>query len=144
MKLADDLQVKGKRVLVRSDLNVPLEDGAITDDGRIRASLPLIRALAEQGAKVVVAAHLGRPKGTADPKYSLAPVAERLEQLLGRPVRLARDVVGPDAQSCVAELREQLLAVSDQVADVCLEIRCGARARLGLIDQNVRLRADRV
>ncbi len=106
MRLAEDLQVKGKRVLVRSDLNVPLEDGAITDDGRIRASLPLIRSLAERGAKVVVTAHLGRPKGKPDPAYSLAPVAARLEELLGRPVRLTRDVVGPDARSSVAELRE--------------------------------------
>ncbi|MCU1621853.1 MAG: phosphoglycerate kinase [Frankiales bacterium] len=106
MRLAEDLQVKGKRVLVRSDLNVPIEDGAITDDGRIRASLPLIRSLAEQGAKVVVSAHLGRPKGAPDPAYSLAPVGKRLEELLGRPVRLARDVVGPDARSSVEELRE--------------------------------------
>ena len=106
MRLAEDLQVKGKRVLVRSDLNVPLDGSTITDDGRIRASLPLIRSLAEQGARVVVAAHLGRPKGTPDPAYSLAPVAERLQELLGRPVRLTRDVVGPDARSSVAELRE--------------------------------------
>ncbi|MCU1594673.1 MAG: pgk [Frankiales bacterium] len=106
MRLAEDLQVKGKRVLVRSDLNVPLENGRITDDGRIRASLPLIRSLAEQGAMVIVAAHLGRPKGEPDPKYSLAPVGRRLEELLGRPVRLARDVVGPDARSSVADLRE--------------------------------------
>jgi phosphoglycerate kinase len=106
VRLAEDLQVKGKRVLVRSDLNVPLEDGAITDDGRIRASLPLIRSLAEQGAKVVVTAHLGRPKGAPDPAYSLAPVGRRLEELLGRPVRLARDVVGPDARSSVEELRD--------------------------------------
>jgi phosphoglycerate kinase len=106
VRLADDLEVKGKRVLVRSDLNVPLDGGTITDDGRIRASLPLIRSLVEQGAKVVVTAHLGRPKGAPDPAYSLAPVAKRLEELLGRPVRLARDVVGPDAAGCVAELRE--------------------------------------
>jgi phosphoglycerate kinase len=94
------------RVLVRSDLNVPLENGVITDDGRIRASLPLLRSLVEQGGRVVVTAHLGRPKGTPDPAYSLAPVARRLEELLGRPVRLARDVVGPDAQSSVEDLRE--------------------------------------
>ncbi|MCU1601246.1 MAG: pgk [Frankiales bacterium] len=106
MRLAEDLEVKGKRVLVRSDLNVPLEDGAITDDGRIRASLPLIRSLAEQGARVIVTAHLGRPKGAPDPKYSLAPVAKRLEELLGRPVRLARDVAGPDAHSSVEDLRD--------------------------------------
>jgi phosphoglycerate kinase len=106
LRLVEDLQVKGKRILVRSDLNVPLDGQTITDDGRIRASLPLIRSLVEQSGKVVVTAHLGRPKGVADPAYSLAPVAKRLEELLGRPVRLARDVVGPDAQSCVAELRE--------------------------------------
>ncbi|MCW2669330.1 MAG: pgk [Frankiales bacterium] len=106
MRSAEDLQVKGKRVLVRSDLNVPLENGVITDDGRIRASLPLLRSLVEQGGRVVVTAHLGRPKGTPDPAYSLAPVARRLEELLGRPVRLARDVVGPDAQSSVEDLRE--------------------------------------
>ncbi len=106
MRLAEDLEVKGKRVLVRSDLNVPLEDGEITDDGRIRASLPLIRSLAEQGARVIVTAHLGRPKGTPDPKYSLTPVAKRLEELLGRPVRLSRDVIGPDAASSVADLRD--------------------------------------
>jgi len=115
VRLADDLQVKGKRVLVRSDLNVPLEDGHITDDGRIRASLPLIRSLAEQGARVVVTAHLGRPKGTADPRFSLAPVAKRLEELLGRPVRLARDVVGPDAKSSVEELREGSVVLLENV-----------------------------
>jgi phosphoglycerate kinase len=106
LRSAEDLQVKGKRVLVRSDLNVPLENGVITDDGRIRASLPLLRSLVEQGGRVVVTAHLGRPKGTPDPAYSLAPVARRLEELLGRPVRLTRDVVGPDAQSSVEDLRE--------------------------------------
>ena len=106
MKLAEDLEVKGKRVLVRSDLNVPLDGSTITDDGRIRASLPLIRSLAEQGARVIVTAHLGRPKGAPDPAYSLAPVAVRLEELLGRPVRLARDVVGPDAVSSAEDLRE--------------------------------------
>src|SRR3954462_15828531 len=83
--------VAGKRVLVRSDLNVPLEDGKITDDGRIRASVPQIRALVDAGAKVVVCAHLGRPKGAPDPKYSLAPVAARLGELLGRKVAFVAD-----------------------------------------------------
>src|SRR4051812_13912101 len=83
--------VAGKRVLVRSDLNVPLEDGKITDDGRIRASVPQIRALVDAGAKVVVCAHLGRPKGAPDPKYSLAPVAARLGELLGREVAFVAD-----------------------------------------------------
>ena len=115
MRGAEDLQVKGKRVLVRCDLNVPLDHGAITDDGRIRASLPLLRSLAEQGAKVIVTAHLGRPKGAPEPKYSLAPVAKRLEELLGRPVALARDVVGPDATSSVAELREGSVLLLENV-----------------------------
>ncbi len=90
--------VSGRGVLVRSDLNVPLdEDGAITDPGRIAASVPTLKALVEAGAKVVVAAHLGRPKGGPDPKLSLAPVAAALGEQLGRHVQLARDVVGTDA-----------------------------------------------
>ncbi|MFF2550919.1 phosphoglycerate kinase [Nocardia sp. NPDC058058] len=90
--------VEGRGVLVRSDLNVPLDDnGAITDPGRIIASAPTIKALAEAGAKVVVTAHLGRPKGEPDPKLSLAPVAARLAEELGRNVQLAGDVVGQDA-----------------------------------------------
>ncbi|MFI5775788.1 phosphoglycerate kinase [Nocardia sp. NPDC051570] len=90
--------VEGRGVLVRSDLNVPLDDsGAITDPGRIIASVPTIKALAEAGAKVVVTAHLGRPKGEPDPKLSLAPVAAKLAEELGRNVQLAGDVVGQDA-----------------------------------------------
>ncbi|MBV9515474.1 MAG: phosphoglycerate kinase [Mycobacteriaceae bacterium] len=90
--------VSGRGVLVRSDLNVPLDDeGHITDPGRITASAPTLSALAEAGAKVVVAAHLGRPNGTPDPKYSLAPVAVALGEKLHRHVQLATDVVGPDA-----------------------------------------------
>src|SRR5881409_2413321 len=83
--------VAGRRVLVRSDLNVPLDGGRITDDGRIRASVPLLTALLDAGAKVVVCAHLGRPKGSPDPKYSLAPVAARLGELLGREVTFVDD-----------------------------------------------------
>ena len=101
MQLAKDLDVQGKRVLVRSDLNVPLDGTRVTDDGRIRASLPLLQDLLARGAKVVVAAHLGRPKGGPDPKYSLAPVGQRLSELLGVPVRVAEDVVGPSAQEAV-------------------------------------------
>ncbi|BBX92903.1 phosphoglycerate kinase [Mycolicibacterium boenickei] len=89
--------VEGRGVLVRSDLNVPLDDGKITDPGRIIASVPTLKALAEAGAKVVVTAHLGRPKGTPDPKLSLAPVAAALGEKLGRHVQLAGDVVGTDA-----------------------------------------------
>ncbi|MFR9750164.1 phosphoglycerate kinase [Nocardia sp. 004] len=89
--------VEGRGVLVRSDLNVPLDNGRITDAGRIIASVPTIKALAEAGAKVIVTAHLGRPKGEPDPKLSLAPVAARLAEELGRNVQLAGDVVGQDA-----------------------------------------------
>ena len=106
MRTAADLDVAGKRVLVRSDLNVPLDDtGAITDDGRIRASVPLLQDLLQRGAAVVVTAHLGRPKGRPDPASSLAPVARRLEQLLGTPVLLAGDVVGESARTAVEALQ---------------------------------------
>lgn len=98
LKTIDSLgDLKGKQVLVRSDFNVPLKDGEITDDGRIRAALPTLRRLLEGGASVVVMAHLGRPGGKVDPDYSLAPVAARLSELLGAPVELADDVTGPSA-----------------------------------------------
>ncbi|SFC51773.1 phosphoglycerate kinase [Nocardioides terrae] len=107
--------VGGKRVLVRSDLNVPLKDGAITDDGRIRASVPTIRALAEAGARVVVTAHLGRPDGAPDAKYSLAPVATRLGELLDAPVAFATDTVGPSAQETVGGLADGQVALLENV-----------------------------
>ena len=96
--------LRGKRVLVRSDLNVPLDGTTITDDGRIRASAPTIGDLADRGARVVVCAHLGRPKGQPVEKYSLAPVAQRLAEVLGRPVEFATDTVGESARAAVAEL----------------------------------------
>src|SRR4029079_4425114 len=96
--------VAGGPVLVRSDLNVPLDGDVITDDGRIRASLPTLRALLAGGAKVVVTAHLGRPQGAPEPKSSLAPAATRLAELLGAPVPLAEDFVGPSAKATVAGL----------------------------------------
>ncbi|MCL6615377.1 MAG: phosphoglycerate kinase, partial [Firmicutes bacterium] len=102
-----DLQVKGKRVFVRVDFNVPMDEaGNITDDTRIKAALPTIRDLADRGAKVVLASHLGRPKGGPDPKYSLAPVAKRLGELLGKPVVMAEDCIGPAVQAKVASLPE--------------------------------------
>jgi len=107
MRTLDDLLaegVAGGRVLVRADLNVPLRDGVITDDGRIRAVLPTLRALTEAGAKVVVCSHLGRPKGAPDPKYSLRPVAERLQQSLPGQVSFATDTVGESASAAVAAL----------------------------------------
>jgi len=100
--IADLGDLRGKRVLVRSDLNVPLDGGTIGDDGRIRASVPTIRALSDAGARVVVCAHLGRPKGAPDATYSLAPVAVRLGELLGRPVTFAEDTVGESAQAAVS------------------------------------------
>ena len=107
--------VRGKRVLVRSDLNVPLDGTTITDDGRIRASVPTIRALADAGARVVVTAHLGRPKGEPDPKYSLAPVAARLGELLGADVAFATDTVGESARTTVEGLEDGQVAVLENV-----------------------------
>ena len=98
------LDVKGKRVFLRCDLNVPLKDGAITDDGRIRASLPTINALLESGASIVICAHLGRPKGERKPELSLAPISIRLSELLNRKVVFATDVVGDSARTAVASL----------------------------------------
>ncbi|WP_270889412.1 phosphoglycerate kinase [Pedococcus sp. 5OH_020] len=98
--------LRGKRVLVRSDLNVPLDGTTITDDGRIRASVPTIKALADAGARVVVCAHLGRPKGAPEERYSLRPVATRLGQLLGRDVTFATDTVGESARAEVASAQD--------------------------------------
>ncbi|MCR2762157.1 phosphoglycerate kinase [Microbacterium sp. zg.B48] len=105
----------GKRVIVRCDLNVPLKDGVITDDGRVRASLPTLNALIQQGARVVVCSHLGRPAGAPDEKYSLAPVAQRLSELLGSPVAFARDTVGESASDAVAALEDGGVAVIENL-----------------------------
>src|SRR3954468_9849843 len=94
LKTLEDLfsaGVSGRRVLVRADLNVPLDGSKITDDGRVRASVPTLKALTEAGARVLVAAHLGRPKGEPDPKFSLAPVVARLGELLGAPVEIGTE-----------------------------------------------------
>jgi phosphoglycerate kinase len=107
--------LRGKRVLVRSDLNVPLDDRSITDDGRVRASVPTIKQLSDGGARVLVVAHLGRPKGTADPAYSLAPVAERLAELLESPVLFANDTVGAEAKRISAALEDGQVAVLENV-----------------------------
>jgi phosphoglycerate kinase len=104
MKTVDDLAVTGQRVLVRADLNVPLDGARITDDGRIRAALPTLTALLDRDAEVVVCAHLGRPKGKPDPRYSLTPVAVRFGQLLDRRVKLATDTVGPSARAMASDL----------------------------------------
>ena len=102
----DDIDVHGKRVLLREDLNVPMRDGAITDDRRIREAIPTIEALRSRDARVIVIAHLGRPKGRIDDSVRLGPIAARLSSLLGADVRLASDVVGDSAQSMVASLRD--------------------------------------
>ncbi|MGW5101579.1 phosphoglycerate kinase [Streptomyces sp. NPDC004100] len=118
MKTIDELLadgVSGKRVFVRADLNVPLADGTITDDGRIRAVLPTVKALADAGAKVVVASHLGRPKGAPDPAFSLLPAAGRLGELLGAPVAFAQDTVGPAAHAAVDGLEPGQVAVIENL-----------------------------
>ncbi|MGW4567798.1 phosphoglycerate kinase [Streptomyces sp. NPDC004561] len=118
MKTIDELLaagVSGKRVFVRADLNVPLASGTITDDGRIRAVLPTVKALADAGAKVVVASHLGRPKGAPDPAFSLAPAASRLGELLGSAVAFATDTVGQSARDTVAGLVDGHVAVLENL-----------------------------
>ena len=105
----------GKRVIVRADLNVPLKDAVITDDGRVRATLPTLNALINQGARVIVCSHLGRPDGAPDPKYSLAPVAQRLSELLGKPVAFARDTVGESAHEAVAALEDGDVAIIENL-----------------------------
>ena len=93
MTKLQDLNVSGKRVFLRCDLNVPLKDGVIIDDGRIRASIPTIQALIEAGAAIVIAAHLGRPKGEAKPELSLAPIAKRLSEILNLPVQFTGAII---------------------------------------------------
>lgn len=116
MKTIEDLgDLRGKRVLVRSDFNVPLDGTTITDDGRIRAALPTLTALLDAGARVVVTAHLGRPKGAPEAKYSLAPVAARLGELLGKPVVLAEDTIGESARATVAGLADGEIALLENI-----------------------------
>jgi phosphoglycerate kinase len=118
MRTLDDLikvGVAGRRVLVRSDLNVPIKDGSVGDDGRIRASLPVLTKLLDRGARVIVTAHLGRPKGAPDPAYTLRPVADRLAQLLGRPVEFALDTVGESARLTADALEDGQLLLLENV-----------------------------
>ena len=105
----------GKRVIVRFDLNVPLKDGQITDDGRVRASLPTLNALVAQGARVVIISHLGRPDGAVDPQYSLKPVADRLGELVNLPVAFATDTVGESATAAVAALQDGEIVVLENL-----------------------------
>ena len=106
-KTVEDIQVQGKKVLVRCDFNVPLdENGRITDENRIRGALPTIQYLIGHGARIILCSHLGRPKGEVNPKFSLAPVAERLGQLLNQEVPIAKDVIGPDAHRLAGALKD--------------------------------------
>ncbi|MGI5898346.1 MAG: phosphoglycerate kinase [Christensenellales bacterium] len=103
-KTVKDIDVSGKKVLVRCDFNVPLADGKITDENRITGAMPTIEYLVKQGAKVILCSHMGRPKGEFNMKYSLAPVAKRLSELLGKEVKLAKDVIGDDAKALAAAM----------------------------------------
>ena len=139
IKQLEDLNVAGRRVLVRADFNVPFSKGdgprVITDDGRIRAALPTIDFLVSQGAKVILTAHLGRPKNGPAPEFSLAPVAERLAELLGKPVAFASDVTGVSAQETVAAL---------QPGDVCLleNVRFDPRDQSKVADERAAMAAE--
>jgi phosphoglycerate kinase len=138
VRTLDDLLgagVSGRAVLVRTDLNVPLDSGRITDDGRIRASLPTLQALTGAGARVVVTAHLGRPQGAPDPAYSLAPVATRLGELLGTPVAAAADVVGDSARAAVAGLADGTVALLENVRFDPRETSKDAAERGALADE---------
>ncbi|MGY2066647.1 phosphoglycerate kinase [Blastococcus sp. SYSU DS0619] len=140
MRSLDDLLaegVSGRRVLLRADLNVPLDKttGTITDDGRIRASLPTLQALRDAGARVVVAAHLGRPKGTPDPQFSLAPVAARLGELLGTTVPLAADVAGDDARAKAAALGDGDVLLLENVRFEAAETSKDDAERAGLAER---------
>ena len=105
-KTVRDIDLKGKRVLMRVDFNVPMADGAVTDDKRIKAALPTIQYVLEQGASLILMSHLGRPKGTGfDPEFSLKPASEALAKLLGKPVQMAPDCVGPEVEALAKALK---------------------------------------
>jgi len=111
----NDLDLRGKRVFIRVDFNVPLKDAVVTDDTRIRETLPTLRLAIEKGGRLVIASHLGRPKGGPDPKYSLRPAAKKLEELLGKPVAFALDCVGPGAEGQSKALRDGEVLVLENV-----------------------------
>ena len=131
----DDLDVTGRRVLLRADLNVPMADGEITDDGRIRASLPTITALTQRGARVIVLAHLGRPKGKQVPELSLQPVAQRLGELWQQPVGFAPELTGPAAAAAIGELSDGYVVVLENVRFDARETSKDAQERLELAQE---------
>ena len=135
IKTIDDFAVEGLRVLVRADLNVPLDGDRVADDGRIRASLPTLTMLTTRGARVIVCAHLGRPGGKPDPRYSLAPVAARLGELLGHPVELATDTTGPAARAVVAALPPGGLVMLENLRFNAAEISKDDEQRGAFADQ---------
>src|SRR5579871_5058343 len=110
-----DLDLRGKRVFIRVDFNVPLKDGVVTDDTRIRETLPTLKLAIEKGARLVLASHLGRPKGGPDPKYSVQPAAKKLEEMLGKPVAFGKDCVGPGVESQSKALRDGEVLVLENV-----------------------------
>ena len=114
-KTVKDIDVNGKKVLVRCDFNVPLKDGKITDNTRITAALPTINYLMENGAKVILCSHLGRPKGEVRPEFSLKPVADELSRLLNKDVKFATDIVGESAKEVVASLKDGEVALLENV-----------------------------
>ncbi|MEG0512617.1 MAG: phosphoglycerate kinase [Clostridia bacterium] len=115
-KTIEDIQVSGKKVLVRCDFNVPMDENkVITDENRLRGALPTIKYLIEHGAKVILCSHLGRPKGEFNMKYSLKPVADRLSQMLGQPVAMAEDVIGPSAKKLASELGDGQVMLLENV-----------------------------
>ena len=114
-KTVKDVDVRGKRVLVRVDFNVPLAEGTVTDDTRVRAALPTLRYLVDHGARVIVISHLGRPKGAPDPQFSLRPVRRVLQRLMGRNVVFVDDVVGPEAQEAVARMVDGEIVMLENV-----------------------------
>ena len=124
----ESLDYKGKKVLLRCDLNVPIKEGVIKDDGRIRASLPTIKYLLSQGAAVVITAHLGRPKGERKPELSLAPVATRLSELLEVPVRFSPEIVGAD----VAGIKSGEVVLLENIRYEAAETSKDASERLAL------------
>src|ERR1035438_4008933 len=101
-----DLDLRGKLVFIRVDFNVPMKNGVVTDDTRIRETLPTLKLAIEKGGRLVLASHMGRPKGGPDPKYTLKPVAAKLQELIGKPVAFAADCVGPEAEAQSRSLKE--------------------------------------